>query len=146
LDLLHSLSTDSARYRARKDRKEQRATFRDIIESIESPSHPPQLNITINKVKHTIEGWREVKQFTAIKAVVSQGIGVHLRDNSTLQSLMSWSDQHSSVEADSEVMGGLDDRGRKALQRAQSKSKAKEMYQHHNKQRQKKMAHVMGED
>lgn len=35
IDMLRQLATDSHKYRAKKDRKQQRATFRDVLHFIE---------------------------------------------------------------------------------------------------------------
>ena len=143
LPLLQSLSTDSSRYRARKERKEQRATFRDILDSVET-GEEPVMAVEVKKQRLEVVGWREMKRWVAVRDVVGKGVGVHVADNPLVQAIVGWEVEGEAT--DGGALDGLDDKTRKALARSQSRSRAKEAYQHHNKQRAKKRAQVMGED
>lgn len=137
LDELRILSTDSSRRLARKDRKEQRANFREIVASAES-GEVPSFVVTIHKIKHEVVGWLAIKQWHALTDVFGASLPAHIQSNPIVHSMVGWEQVASAAYDD-----GLDDRERRAQQKLQSKAKAKLDYQAHNKVRAKKMAHTL---
>ena len=136
LPLLSTLSTDSSRHRARKDRREQRASFRDVLASVET-GEQPSVSVTIKKQKVVLEGWRAVRVWDAIRQVVGGGVGVHLSENELVAGLIGWEGEDEGPDGED-----VDERTKRLDARAASKSRAKEAYQLHNKQRSKKTQHL----
>ena len=136
LPLLSSLSTDSSRHRARKDRREQRASFRDVVASVET-GEQPSVAVTIKKQKVTLEGWRAVKVWEAIRQVVNGGVSVHVNENELVAGLIGWEGDEDGGDGED-----VDERTKRLDARAASKSRTKEAYQLHNKQRSKKTQHL----
>ena len=136
VSLLSDLSTDSSRHRARKDRREQRASFRDILASVET-GEQPSVAVTIKKQKVQLEGWRAVRVWDAIRQVVGGGVGVHLSENELVAGLIGWEGDEDGPDGEE-----VDQRTKRLDARAASKSRAKEAYQQHNKQRSKKTQHL----
>ena len=81
---------------------------------------------------------RDMKRWVAVRDVVGKGVGVHVADNPLVQAIVGWEVEGEAT--DGGALDGLDDKTRKALARSQSRSRAKEAYQHHNKQRATKRA------
>ena len=136
LPLLSTLSTDSSRHRARKDRREQRASFRDVLASVET-GEQPSVAVTIRKQKVELEGWRAVRVWEAVRQVVGGGVSVHLSENELVAGLIGWEGEEDGVDGEE-----VDERTKRLDARAASKGRAKEAYQLHNKQRSKKTQHL----
>ena len=67
---LQSLSTDSHKYRSKKDRKEQKSSFRDILRTVdEGDEYYESVNINTRE-KLEIESWAQKKQYQAICRVI----------------------------------------------------------------------------
>ena len=66
---IQSLSTDCHKYRSKKDRKEQKSSFRDILHTIEEGEEFYE-KVKINSVeKLEIDSWAQKKQYQAISRV-----------------------------------------------------------------------------
>jgi len=81
---LKQLATDSHKYRAKKDRKQQRATFRDILQFIEDDA-VPELSIKFGKETLVLDTWTRRKQYEALCNILGPSINVHLTDNDLLR-------------------------------------------------------------
>ena len=114
LPLLQTLSTDSNRHRARKERKEQRASFRDILDSVET-GEEPTMRVEVKKQKLDVVGWREIKVWVAVRQVVGKGVGVHVAENPLVQGLVGW-------EVEGEAEGQADGLDEKVLPHTRSHS------------------------
>ena len=67
---LQSLSTDCHKYRSKKDRKEQKSSFRDILRTVnEGDDYYERVNIN-SREKLEIESWAHKKQYQAICKVI----------------------------------------------------------------------------
>ena len=136
IPLLSTLSTDASRHRARKERREQRASFRDILASVET-GEQPSMQVTIRKQRVDLDGWRAVRVWEAVREVLGGGVGVHLSENELVAGLIGWQGEEDGVEGED-----MDDRTKRLEARQASKGRAKEAYQLHNKQRSKKSQHL----
>ena len=68
---IQSLSTDSHKYRSKKDRKEQKSFFRDILHTIEEGEEYYE-KVKINSMeKLEIDSWAQKKQYQAVCKVSS---------------------------------------------------------------------------
>ncbi len=70
-DKIRDLSTDSNKYRSKKDRKEQRSSFREVLKTIEGEESPVHLAkmIRTNEMmeKLVIDSWRAKKQYDLMR-------------------------------------------------------------------------------
>jgi len=82
---LQSLSTDSHKYRSKKDRKEQKSSFRDILRTVdEGDDYYESVNINTRE-KLEIESWAQKKQYQAICKALASGTNMHLTENDLIR-------------------------------------------------------------
>ncbi len=79
-DKIKALSTDSNKYRSKKDRKEQRSSFREVLKTIEgedSPVYSAKM-IRTNEMmeKLVIDSWRAKKQYDLMRKVWRTSLSV----------------------------------------------------------------------
>ncbi|KAL5260632.1 hypothetical protein ACHWQZ_G010696 [Mnemiopsis leidyi] len=81
LEDLDKLQTDGAKFRAKRDRKVQRASFREIyaLVSGEGDVHE-QVKISLNETL-TLTSWSERVQYGAIKEILGTSTSLHLQQN-----------------------------------------------------------------
>lgn len=86
---LETLSTDSAKYRAKKDRKQQRSSFRDILNTIlgDESSVEESIKISIQE-SYEINSWSERFQYNAFKQVLGSGTSVHIQYSPFLREIL----------------------------------------------------------
>ncbi|KAH0816120.1 hypothetical protein MTP99_017127 [Tenebrio molitor] len=80
------LATDSHKYRAKKDRKQQRATFRDILSFIEDDI-VPEIQVKFGREILILDTWAKRKQYEALCNVLGPGINLHLGENDLLRDI-----------------------------------------------------------
>ncbi|GFR09761.1 interferon-related developmental regulator 2 [Trichonephila clavata] len=85
-DKLRSLSTDSQKFRAKKDRRQQRSSFRDILRTVEDEE---QLDIRIKLGKEIlyIDNWCHKRQYDAFCQILGSGMNLHLKQNELLRDI-----------------------------------------------------------
>ncbi|XP_011307491.1 interferon-related developmental regulator 2 [Fopius arisanus] len=86
VDVLKELATDSNKYRAKKDRKQQRASFRDILRYIEEDI-TPEMQIRFAQETLYLEGWCSRIQYNACCRLLGPGINIHLAENLLLREI-----------------------------------------------------------
>ncbi|XP_066593545.1 interferon-related developmental regulator 2 [Prorops nasuta] len=86
IDILKELATDSNKYRAKKDRKQQRANFRDILRYIEEDI-VPEMHIRFGQETLYLEGWCARSQYNACCRLLGPGINIHLAENLLLREI-----------------------------------------------------------
>lgn len=82
---ISELSVESGRSLSKKQRKEQRATFRDFVNTIvdnESPDHVVSFR---NGSQLTLGTWREIVQLNFVRHCLQGGFQIQLLTNETLQ-------------------------------------------------------------
>lgn len=77
---LKTLATDSHKYRAKKDRKMQRSSFRDILRGVEE-GDVPDLSIRFGRESIDIDSWTRRKQYDSLCQALGSGVNQHLQDN-----------------------------------------------------------------
>nr|XP_015838666.1 PREDICTED: interferon-related developmental regulator 2 isoform X1 [Tribolium castaneum] len=85
-DVIKKLATDSHKYRAKKDRKQQRATFRDILSYIEDDV-VPDVTVKFGREVLMLDTWARRKQYDALCTVLGPGINIHLGENDLLRDI-----------------------------------------------------------
>lgn len=86
IDVLKDLATDSNKYRAKKDRKQQRANFRDILRYIEEDI-VPEMHVKFGQEILYLEGWCARTQYNACCRLLGPGINIHLAENQLLREI-----------------------------------------------------------
>jgi hypothetical protein len=82
------LATDSQKFRAKRDRKQQRATFRDVLHYVEeeiSPEIAIQVGNGVNKEQLILDTWAVHHQYNSICHALGSGMNIHLLENEFLR-------------------------------------------------------------
>ncbi|KAJ8047890.1 Interferon-related developmental regulator 1 [Holothuria leucospilota] len=83
---LKELATDSNKYRAKKDRRQQRSSFRDIMKTIENNEAPDEV-IKFGQEYVELDSWVRRRQYSALREVLGSGTNIHLKENSLLREI-----------------------------------------------------------
>lgn len=81
------LATDFHKYRAKRDRKTQRATFRDVLKFIEE-DESPEINVRFGQEAMVIGSWAQHHQYSTLCTVIGPGITSHLAENEFLREVL----------------------------------------------------------
>ncbi|KAI5722576.1 hypothetical protein M8J76_010526 [Diaphorina citri] len=87
VDKLRALATDSHKYRAKKDRKTQRSSFRDILRFVEN-DEPPNIQIRFGQESLSLDSWVRKKQYDAFCTILASGINLHLSENELVRDVL----------------------------------------------------------
>ncbi|KAH8306657.1 hypothetical protein KR044_005611, partial [Drosophila immigrans] len=85
-DAVKQLATDSAKYRAKRDRKTQRATFRDVLRYLEEDISP-EINIRFGNDALTLDSWSIHHQYSALCTVMGPGMTSQLQENEFIRDI-----------------------------------------------------------
>ncbi|KAG5898791.1 hypothetical protein JTB14_011001 [Gonioctena quinquepunctata] len=85
-ETLKQLATDSHKYRAKKDRKQQRASFRDILQFIENDT-VPEVQVKFGKEVLILDTWTRRKQYESLCNILGPSINIHLTENDLLRDI-----------------------------------------------------------
>lgn len=87
------LATDSNKFRAKRDRKTQRATFRDVLRYLEEDISP-EINIRFGvKESLILDNWALHHQYTTLCSAMGSGMNVHLAENDFLRDILQLGDK-----------------------------------------------------
>lgn len=92
-DLVEStklLATDSQKFRAKRDRKQQRATFRDVLHYVEDDVTPEiaiQVGNGVTKEQLILDSWAINHQYNSICNALGSGMNIHLLENEFLREI-----------------------------------------------------------
>lgn len=81
---LRSLSKESSKKNTKRDRKEQRVIFRDIVSTVEDGTEPCK-SFVVQHEPLDIEGWAMIKQLEAAKDCLQGGFQEHIHYNAHLR-------------------------------------------------------------
>lgn len=84
VELTKQLATDSQKFRAKRDRKRQRATFRDVLQYVEEDIAPEitiQVGHGITKEQLALKTWSMQHQYNQVCNALGSGMNIHLMDN-----------------------------------------------------------------
>uniref|UniRef100_A0ABD2XLC0 Uncharacterized protein n=1 Tax=Trichogramma kaykai TaxID=54128 RepID=A0ABD2XLC0_9HYME len=84
VETLKELATESNKFRAKKDKTVQRATFRDILRYIEEDI-TPETRIRFGKETLLLNGWCARSRYNAFCRLLGPGINIHLAENQVLR-------------------------------------------------------------
>ncbi len=77
---MKALVSDSAKHRSKKDKKQQRASFRDILKTIEEGEFDSQ-SIKFGTESLYIDNWIRRKQYDTLREALATGLNAHLMQN-----------------------------------------------------------------
>lgn len=83
-DKLRQLATDSQKFRAKKDRRKQRSSFRDVLKYIEDDEIPSE-TVKFGRERLFIDSWCRKRQYEAFCNVLGSGMNLHLKQNDLLR-------------------------------------------------------------
>nr|CAG4646469.1 EOG090X0ARF [Macrothrix elegans] len=81
---LRQLATDSHKYRAKKDRKQQRSSFRDILRAVEE-NEPPEIRVKFGRETLDVDSWSCKHQYDSFCQLLGSGMNLHLAQNELLR-------------------------------------------------------------
>lgn len=87
IDITKKLATDSHKFRAKRDRKTQRATFRDVLHYIEDDISP-EINVRFGRESLLLDTWAIHHQYTSICNLMGPGINKHLAENDFIREVL----------------------------------------------------------
>ncbi|EDW25664.1 GL26710 [Drosophila persimilis] len=85
-EAVKQLATDSHKYRAKRDRKAQRATFRDVLRYLEEDISP-EINIRFGTESLTLDSWSIHHQYSALCTVMGPGMTSQLQENEFIRDI-----------------------------------------------------------
>jgi len=84
IESLKQLATDSTKSRSKKDRKEQRSSFRDILRTVED-AEPPNEKVKFGQEVLYLDSWDRKLQYEWFAKVLGSGMNLHLTSNFVLR-------------------------------------------------------------
>ena len=86
IEILKNLANDSAKYRSKKDKKQQRSSFRDILKTIEEGEFDGQ-TIKFGTETLFLDNWVKRKEYETFRDILSTGMNVHLQENDFIRDM-----------------------------------------------------------
>jgi len=86
VEAVRQLATDSNKSRSKKDRKEQRSSFRDILRGVEE-GDPPSVKVKFDKEVLYLDCWYKKLQYDWFCKVLASGMNLHLSTNMMLREI-----------------------------------------------------------
>lgn len=84
IETLKQLATDSTKSRSKKDRKEQRSSFRDILRTVQD-AEPPNEKVKFGQEVLYLDSWDRKLQYEWFAKVLGSGMNLHLSNNFVLR-------------------------------------------------------------
>lgn len=85
-DKIRELMTDTQKSRGKKDLRQQRSNFREILATIEE-DEPPSMTIKFGRERLTLDSWSKRRQYDAFCEVFGTGINQHLAENEIVRDI-----------------------------------------------------------
>ena len=95
-DTLVRLATEYNRKKSRKERKEQRAVFRDIHSTV-TDGDQASMSVNLGGMQVTFSGWCPRVQLNALRSCLSSGFQTHLQHNTTVREILNLTASRSKV-------------------------------------------------
>lgn len=124
LETAKSLATDSSKYKGKRERKQQRATFRDVLHYFEDENETPntavQVGNGVTKQQLVLDSWVVHHQYNSIVDVLGSGTGIHLQGNDYLRDCFGMG---PSIDASQTTIQKLSKNEKRAIQSASFKAR-----------------------
>lgn len=86
IEILKSLANDPAKYRSKKDKKQQRSSFRDILKTIDQGDFDTQV-VRFGTESLHLDNWVRRKQYETFRELVGSGMNTHLQENEFIRDI-----------------------------------------------------------
>lgn len=96
-DLLRDLATDGNKHKAKKDLRQQRSSFRDILRTVEDGVSPDEV-VKFGTESVALHSWVRRRQYSAMKEILGTGVTIHLQENDLLRDIFDLGPQVKSSE------------------------------------------------
>ncbi|GAB6029901.1 Interferon- developmental regulator 1 [Chamberlinius hualienensis] len=96
-DTFKKLATDSQKFRAKKERKQQRSSFRDVLKAIEE-RELPNIQVKFGREVLELDEWCKKRQYDAFCQVLGSGMNLHLSENYLLREIFSLGEPLSATD------------------------------------------------
>ncbi|KAL1472000.1 hypothetical protein MTO96_023310 [Rhipicephalus appendiculatus] len=83
---LRQLATDSQKFRAKKERRQQRSTFRDVYRAVHEGSSP-DISVKFGREVLELDTWSRKLQYDAFCQLLGSGMNLHLAANELLRDI-----------------------------------------------------------
>ncbi|KAG0728350.1 Interferon-related developmental regulator 1 [Chionoecetes opilio] len=132
--MLNELATDSHKFRAKKDRKQQRASFRDVVRTVEEREEVAEETVSIGPQRQRqellLDTWSLKLQYQALCRVLTQGLSTHFTFNCGVRDVFSLGPPPIELDA---TEAALARRGQKKFNRESPASKARKQARKQNR-------------
>lgn len=102
IEATQKLATDAHKYRAKRDRKVQRATFRDVHRYLEEDVSP-EISIKFGKETLLLDTWSLHHQYICLRNALGFGMNVHLAENGFLRDVLQLGAKMDELERNAKV-------------------------------------------
>lgn len=85
---LRQLATDSQKFRAKKDRRIQRSSFRDVLKACEN-NDSPSVVVKFGHERLMLDSWCKKRQYEAFCQIFGSGMNKHLTENDLIRDIFS---------------------------------------------------------
>jgi len=96
---LKQLATDSSKSKSKKDRKEQRSSFRDVLRAVEEGEQPSE-TVKFGKEVLKIDSWYSKCQYDWFCKIMGTGINTHMSTNLMLRQIFQLGPTINMLEVD----------------------------------------------
>lgn len=83
---IRQLTTDSQKFKGKKDLRQQRSNFRDILSAIED-DEPPNATIKFGRERLSLDLWSRKRQYDAFCDLLGSGMNHHLAENEVIRDI-----------------------------------------------------------
>lgn len=146
IETLRNLASDSAKYRSKKDRKQQKSSFRDILKLLEDGQFDNQ-TIKFGTEHLYLDNWLRKKQYESFRELLGTGMNAHLQENDFIREMFDLgaplvNNQVSRKQA----LFGMSHMQKTLLNREQFKSRTKSMNKRRDNKDNMQAGTAMAED
>ena len=123
IEMTKQLATDSQKFRAKRDRKQQRATFRDVLHYVEeeiSPEITVQVGNGVTKEQLILDNWSVHHQYNVICSVLGSGMNIHIKENDFIRDIFQMG---VKIDATQVTLKKLNKNEKRAIQAASFKAR-----------------------
>ena len=135
IEILNNLANDPAKYRSKKDKKQQRSSFRDILKTIEQGEFDSQV-IKFGSESLYLDNWARRKQYETLKELIGSGMNSHLTENEFIRDLFELSSPLASNQSTRKMTASMTKKEKVEFNKDQFRNRTKSM----NKKRENKEA------
>jgi hypothetical protein len=86
IEILKNLANDSSKHRSKKDKKQQRSSFRDVLKTIEEGDFETQA-VKFASESLYLDNWSRRKQYQTFCELLGTGMNTHLIENEFLRDI-----------------------------------------------------------